>query len=256
MADATNKQSEESGTDEQDKKYWIMLVIGLFALAIALGVYFAPQGSALAIAIACGLMAFAAVVANWFFREKRGTIVILTALLAAAFAGSSGAAVAYQLSHRTQAPPVAPNPVTAAPTIHINSPQGGDGISITPVIAGTITNLGASEVVWSFTEPYTTGKSPPSPMGNLYPDAGPCQVDGSSFRCNLVFAGGPGDYCRQIQLWAAVVTINDANKDANIKAGVVGNTYISLREDKYPAHVANAIDSVHVYRNPKPGSSC
>jgi hypothetical protein len=256
MADTTKQQPEESRSGDPVEKYSIALFIGLFPLAIALGAYFAPQGSALAIAIACGLMTVTAVAANWFFREKRGAIVILSALLAAAFAGSSGAAIADQLNNKTPTPLAAAHLTTAAvPAINIKDPLGGDGISMTPVITGTVTNLGAGEVVWSFNEPYTTGKSQ-VPTGRVYPDAGPCQVDGLSFRCNLVFAGQPGDYCRQVQLWAAVVTINEANSDANIKAGVVGNTYISLREDQSPPHVANAIDDVHVQRNAKQGSSC
>jgi hypothetical protein len=53
-------------------------------------------------------------------------------------------------------------------------------------------------------------------------DAGPCRVDGSSYRRNLVFAGETQDYCRQVQLWVAVLTVNEANDDANIKAGVTG----------------------------------
>jgi hypothetical protein len=126
---------------------------------------------------------------------------------------------------------------------------------MTPVITGTVTNLASGEVVWSFNEPYTTGSSPVL-SGMVYPDAGPCRVNGPSFRCNLVFAGENQDYCRQVQLWVAVITVNDANDDANIKAGVTGNSYISLRENQSPAHVANAIDDVHVQRDPKPGGSC
>jgi hypothetical protein len=151
---------------------------------------------------------------------------------------------------------VSPTPsVAAVPAIHINNPVGGDSINMRPVITGTVTGLSADEVVWSFNEPYTTGNSP-APSGMVYPDAGPCRIDGSSFRCNLTFAGAPQDYCRQVQLWVAVVTADEANDDANIKAGVTGNTYISLSTNPTPSHVANAVDRVHVQRDSQPGKSC
>jgi hypothetical protein len=145
--------------------------------------------------------------------------------------------------------------VSAVPDTHIKNPVGGDSINMRPVITGTVTGLAPGEVVWSFNEPYTTGISP-VPSGMVYPDAGPCRIDGSSFRCNLDFAGEQHDYCRQVQLWVAVVTADEANDDANIKAGVTGNTYISLTTNPTPPHVANAVDSVHVQRNPQPGKSC
>src|SRR5262249_10154712 len=142
----------------------------------------------------------------------------------------------------TPAPTATPTPTVAAvPTIHIQNPVGGNRITMSPVITGTVTKLAPGEVVWSFNEPYTTGRRPVL-SGTAYPDAGPCQVKGSSFRCNLVFAGVKHDYCRQVRLWVAVITVNQANDDANIKAGTSGNTYISLRENQSPPHVANAID--------------
>ena len=148
-----------------------------------------------------------------------------------------------------------PASAASVPTIHIRNLTGGDSIPMTPVVTGTVLNLAPSEVVWSFNEPYTTGSSP-VPSGRLYPDAGPCRVDGSSFRCDLVFAGEKQDFCRQVQLWVAVITADEANDDINIKLGVTGSTYISLLENQSPPHVADAIDNIHVQRNPKPGGSC
>jgi hypothetical protein len=144
---------------------------------------------------------------------------------------------------------------TLLPTIRIQSPAGGDKIPMSPVVTGIVRNLIPDEVVWSFNEPYSTGRSP-ALSGIAYPDAGPCRVNGISFRCNLVFAGEKHDYCRQVRLWVAVVSVNQANDDANIKSGTTGNTFISLRENRSPPHIANAIDDVHVQRYPRPGKSC
>lgn len=159
-------------------------------------------------------------------------------------------------SKSTTSPTVTASPAAVkTPFIRIQDPTGGDSIPISPVVTGTVKNLAPDEVVWSFNEPYTTGSSP-LPSGLVYPDAGPCRVNGSSFRCNLVFAGDEKDYCRQVRLWVAVVTVDEANDDANIKSGITGNTYISLRENQSPPHIASAIDNVHVQRNPKSGGSC
>jgi hypothetical protein len=246
VSNSTDEPSERDQTDIT-KDGRLSLGIAVLAPIVALLAYLASPGSAVAVSLVCGLIVIIGIVANRVYGPRHGSIALATALVVAVSAGACGAVIAQHLKNPRISSQV------RLPELRIRNPQGGDAISMTPVITGSISHLGPNQVVWSFNEPYTVGRTP-SLTGSTYPDAGPCLISDGSFRCNIVFAGAPKDYCRQFRLWVAVLSNAQANEDANIKAGTVGNTYISIREAGTPPHVANAIDHVHVHRDsgPKP----
>jgi hypothetical protein len=250
MAETPDPSADKPVSEGTSKKDLIIIIATVAVPIIAVGAYFAAPGSALAVSIGAVIITIAAIVSNLLWGTERNLIAITTAVVVALAAGSAGGAIAWQIKRGQTVHSVA-KARTYAPFINIRQPQGGEGISMTPVITGIVEHLAPNEVVWSFNEPFSTGRSPQL-SNNIYPDSGPCAITASSFRCNMVFAGSKGDYCRQVRLWVAVLTSKDANTDENIKEGLSGNPYISVREDGMPSHVGSAVDHVDVHRNAGP----
>ncbi len=84
-------------------------------------------------------------------------------------------------------------------------------------VAGTVKNFGNNHLIWTYNQPYDYASGDPGP---LYPDPGPCPVDeNGNFRCNLGYAGSlQNDAGRKFNIWAAVVSDEDAYDAASVKA--------------------------------------
>jgi hypothetical protein len=243
MAEASHSPVPPVQINEPEVNQWISGLIALFAAVLALIAYFVTPGSPRAAAIAFAVLTIFGIAANRIFGKLRGSIAITTALVVAVAAGSFGAAIVWEVKSVSG--------TAAPPEIKISDPRGGAQLGPHPVITGYVSHLAPNEVVWSFSEPYTSDKNPIL-SGKIYPDIGPCLVSGRSFRCNLVYVGGRDYYCKQILLIVAIVNSSQANADANINVESIGHSddYISAIEDGAPSHISNAIRYVRVHRGP------
>ena len=84
----------------------------------------------------------------------------------------------------------------------------------------------------------------------LYPNVGPCPVDGNTWTCNDIYLGQDTDYCAQFILWAAVVTDEQGYQDALTRDSTSHSLTVAQ-----PPHVSDAIAKIIVTRKPKPGSN-
>jgi hypothetical protein len=195
------------------------LILTILGIAIAAITFFVKSASS-----AFGRLAFFSVIAlamlAVIIRGNDRRRVTISALVLALTAGGAGVAAGQKF---TSVP--SPNP-----QIMIQNPIGGAWITGHPLISGVITPpLVSGQEIFSFNEPFTTvGLS--RPMGQAFPDAGPCHSEGDSFTCSDDFPGGTAsDPCRRFNLWVAVVTVKEGNDDNDIKDGlgpIYGRRYI------------------------------
>jgi hypothetical protein len=219
------------------------LVLAILGIAIAAITFFVKSPSS-----ALGRLAFFSVIAlamlAVIFRGGDRRRVAISAIVLALTAGGAGVAAGEKFTS-------VPSPT---PQIVIQNPIGGAWITGHPLISGVITPpLVPGQEIFSFNEPFTTiGLS--RPMGQAFPDAGPCHSSDDSFTCSDDFPGGTAsDPCRRFNLWVAVVTVKDGNEDNNIKDGlgpIYGQRYIKISEINGPPHIGSAVYHVTVQRYP------
>lgn len=133
-------------------------------------------------------------------------------------------------------------PTVVPVSIHIDRPAKHDVVDGAPAITGVVRGLHPGELVWSFNQPT---RSP-----RVYPDLGPCSVDGESFTCRLTSltldeqhaVAGQQDFT----LWVAVVDTAQAVKYTETKARYGGAAEFVAVGVTGPEHVESAIDSVDV----------
>lgn len=262
-----NSPASRSPSDDSEgsgRSNFLGLLLGVLGLIAALlALWIRSPGSAPVRVVVCVLLAlgsFIVVVREARQRKSSQWFIIGFSILFAVAAAASSTGI-YQLTNHS--------PVTryvkitshspATPYIRITSPVEGTWITQTPVIEGTVTPLAHDQEVWSFNEPFSV-RSLPQQTGNAYPDAGPCEVSGTSFTCAKDFPGGPGpDYCGRFVLWVAIVTVQEGNLDNNTKDGLgqnKGQTYLTIDDRTGPPHVGNAFDRVEVQQFPKGNASC
>ena len=84
----------------------------------------------------------------------------------------------------------------------------------------------------------------------LFPNVGPCPVNGNTWTCNDIYLGQDKDYCGQFILWAAVVTDEQGYQDALTRDSSSHSLTVAQ-----PPHVSGAIAKIVVTRKPKPASN-
>jgi hypothetical protein len=133
-----------------------------------------------------------------------------------------------------------------SPTISFSDQQPGDGANVdrhVPILSGGAQDLQAGQMVWTF----NANAADPT---LIYPNLGPCPVDGNTWTCNDIYLGQDTDYCAKFILWAAVVTDEQGYQDAVTRESASHSLAVAQ-----PPHVSNAIAKIIVTRKPKPGSN-
>lgn len=166
--------------------------------------------------------------------------VWLLGTLGAAAITAGGGAIGHALSQNDGTS--AANP----PTISFSDQQPGDGAHVdrlVPILSGSVSDLQPGQMVWTFN----------ASMSNptlLYPNLGPCPVDGNTWTCNDIYLGQDKDYCTQFILWAVVVTDEQGYQNALTRESTSHSMTVAQ-----PPHVSNAIAKIVVTRKPRPGSN-
>ena len=141
----------------------------------------------------------------------------------------------------------------ASPTITIDQPTPGALVGARPSISGSVTNLGETQYVWMFSQPFSTSQ-PYRPFNEIGPYE-QCTVSNNRTRfvCSQAFNGElQGDYCRMALLWVSVV---DGSQTDNLRSAAQQGINYS-RAWPSPPFTGKSADDVLVQRSPAPGQTC
>jgi hypothetical protein len=93
-------------------------------------------------------------------------------------------------------------------------------------------------MVWVFVE-FVLPNGTPS--GNFYPVLGPCPIEkDGTWTCTGVKVGKAGDYGKQFQIWAAIVTDGQAYTYAGLAVSPLGRDSFRPAGEDAPPHVTGA----------------
>jgi hypothetical protein len=144
--------------------------------------------------------------------------------------------------------------VTSPPAavITIDQPKPGALVGPRVNIVGTVMNLGATQSMWMFSQPFTASQ-PYEPLDQIDPYE-PCSLSDNRtvFTCPEAFNGAAnGDYCRIALLWVSVV---DADQQDLVKDAATIQHWD--RPWPSPPLKGESSEYVLVQRAPEPGSTC
>jgi hypothetical protein len=232
----------------------VMILTGFFAVVVAL-CSVAVSDAFQRLVTSGGIlivMAGVIIVGGHLWAKGKGaqTATAIAAAIAAAAAAGLLVWPAVPTVTRTVIRRSPPRLITVMPaSVTIAQPEPAAIVGPTLTISGTVANLGRSQYVWEYSQPYTSG----TPGTGIHPGQR-CDVSGSSFTCANVFDGNPAaDYCRMALLWVAVVSANQDRWLATHFIDVSSPGAMSVTWPAPPPRAEGGYDSVLVQRRPAAG---